>query len=282
MCGFKTYETAWCPGCGNFSILKGLKRTLEELGKKPHEVVISSGIGQAAKIPQYINVNGFNGLHGRAVPVGAAIKITNKNLTVIVESGEGDTYGEGGNHFIHNIRRNIDIAHFVHNNQIYGLTKGQASPTTGTGQITGVQTMGVINNPFNPLTVALSLGATFVARTFSGDEEHMVEMMKAAILHKGYALVDILQPCVTFNKVNTFKWYKDRVVRIDETHDKTDYFEAYKLAHRWGDDGIPIGIFYKKEEKTYHEKIQHLDTGLPLVDREIDPTIVEKYLAEFI
>lgn len=281
MCEFKTFETAWCPGCGNFGILKALKRTLTELGKKPHEVVISSGIGQAAKIPQYINVNGFNGLHGRAVPVGAAIKIANKDLTVIVESGEGDTYGEGGNHFIHNIRRNVDVAHFVHNNQIYGLTKGQASPTTQKGQITGVQTMGVLHEQFNPLTVAITLGATFVARSFSGDEEHLVSMMKAAIEHKGYALLDILQPCITYNKVNNFKWYKDRVRPLDTSYDPTDKFEAYKLAHSWGDDGIPIGILFKKEEKTYIDKIPYLKDGLPLVDRELNPKNAEKFIVDF-
>lgn len=281
MCEFKTFDTAWCPGCGNFGILKALKRALMELGKNPHEVAISSGIGQAAKIPHYINVNSFNGLHGRALPVGIAMKISNKDLTVIVESGDGDTYGEGGNHFLHNVRRNVDIAHFVHNNQIYGLTKGQASPTTAMGQKTGIQTEGVINEPFNPIAFGITLGASFVARSFSGNEDHLVSMMKAAIEHKGYALLDILQPCITYNKVNTFKWYKDRIKPLEENYDPTNKLEAFRIAQSWGDDGIPIGVIYKNEKPTFMDKIEFLKDGQPLVDRKLDPKNAEKYMDAF-
>ncbi|MFO7296519.1 MAG: 2-oxoacid:ferredoxin oxidoreductase subunit beta, partial [Clostridia bacterium] len=204
-------ETAWCPGCGNFNILEALKNALEILGKKPHEVLIVGGIGQAAKTPQYINTNGFCGLHGRALPAAVGAKMVNKDLTVIVHTGDGDSYGEGGNHFIHNIRRNVDITHFVHDNQIYGLTKGQASPTTDLGHVTEVQIAGNINPPLNPVLLAIALGAGFVARAFSGDKEHLTSIMVEAIKHKGYSLVDILQPCVSFNKVNTFQWYSKRV-----------------------------------------------------------------------
>ena len=207
----ETVDVAWCPGCGNFGILKILKNTLSELNIDPKEIVLVSGIGQAAKIPQYINTHYFNGLHGRALPPATAIKAVNPKLTVIAESGDGDMYGEGGNHLIHTIRRNPNITNIIHNNMIYGLTKGQASPTSQFGMVTGVQVDGVILTPFNPLSFAIGLEASFVARTFAGNQEHMKEMMKKAIQHKGYAMLDILQPCVSFNKINTYKWFNDRI-----------------------------------------------------------------------
>lgn len=265
-CSLCTFETAWCPGCGDYNILDALKTALGELKKEPHQVLVVGGIGQAAKTPQYINTNGFCGLHGRAVPPAVAAKIANKDLTVIIDSGDGDSYGEGGNHFIHNIRRNVDIAHFVHDNQIYGLTKGQASPTTDPGHITDVQPLGSLNSPMNPLLLALSLGAGFVARAFSGNKEHLVTVMIEAIKYKGYALVDILQPCVSFNKINTFQWYNKRVYKLDDSYDYTDRMNAMNKAMEWGDK-IPIGIIYKKEIPTYHDKIDFLKNGKPLVDQ---------------
>src|SRR3990170_3759868 len=156
-------ELSWCPGCGDFQILKSVEKALTSLNKKPSEVVLVSGIGQAAKLPHYMKANGFNGLHGRALPPAFGIKSFNRNLTVLVTTGDGDCYGEGGNHFIHAIRRNIDITVIVHNNQVYGLTKGQASPTSDLGFLTKVLTHGVINEPFHPLGVAIALGAGFVA-----------------------------------------------------------------------------------------------------------------------
>ncbi|AGB20210.1 2-oxoacid:ferredoxin oxidoreductase subunit beta [Thermoanaerobacterium thermosaccharolyticum] len=277
---FETYETAWCPGCGNFGILNALKDALTELGLKPHQVVIASGIGQAAKMPHYINVNGFNGLHGRALPPATAINIANKDLKVIINSGDGDTYGEGGNHFIHAIRRNANIAHFVHDNQIYGLTKGQASPTTAKGQKTSLQFDGIILDPIKPIKLALTMGAGFVARSFSGNYEHLKRMMKEAISYNGYALLDIFQPCVTFNKVNTFKWYNDRVYELPEDYDYTDINNAFKMADEW-DDRIPIGIIYKVEKPTYIDNIKFLKDGPPLIDVPLDPLKAEKYMEDF-
>jgi len=246
-------EVTWCPGCGNFSIRETLKKTLTDLSLKPEEVVLVTGIGQAAKMPHYLRVNGFNGLHGRALPAGVALAAVRKDLKVIVESGDGDTYGEGGNHFLHNLRRNPDLAHFVHNNQIYGLTKGQASPTSEKGMQTGVQRKGVTHLPFNPILQAIVGGATFVARSFSGDPQHLEEMMKKAIEHKGYALLDILQPCVSFNKLNTFKWYKDRVYYIDEKHDPRDWEKAVLKASEWGEK-IPLGLFYQEDREIFAEE----------------------------
>jgi 2-oxoglutarate ferredoxin oxidoreductase subunit beta len=278
---FSTYETAWCPGCGNHSILACLKKALEELGKDPYEVLMAGGIGQAAKAPQYISANGFCGLHGRSLPAAVAAKIVNEKLTVIVETGDGDSYGEGGNHFIHNIRRNVDITHFVHDNQIYGLTKGQASPTSGEGHITAVQPSGNINTPLNPALLAIASGAGFVARAFSGDMEHLVSIMKQAILYKGYALVDILQPCVSFNKVNTYAYYSKRVYRLDESYDASNKITALEKALEYGDK-IPIGVIYLEQKRTFHEKNKILSSGEPLIDRRHNPDAVQKMMEEFI
>ena len=194
------FETAWCPGCGDFGILEAVKDALVKLDADMHKVVFVSGIGQAAKLPQYLNCNFFNGLHGRALPVATGIKMANRDLCVFVTSGDGDIYGEGGNHFIHAIRRNIDLTVIVHNNQVYGLTKGQASPTSDLGFVTKVQPHGVFNEPFHPLAAAIALGAGFVARSFSGDKEHLSSMIQEAVKYKGFSLVDVLQPCITFNK----------------------------------------------------------------------------------
>lgn len=238
------------------------------------------GIGQAAKMPQYLNANGFCGLHGRALPAAAAAKIVNKDLTVIVDSGDGDSYGEGGNHFIHNIRRNVDIAHFVHDNQIYGLTKGQASPTTDMGQVTSVQPYGSNNIPMNPVLLAITLGAGFVARAFSNDKEKLKEIMKAAINYKGYALVDILQPCISFNKVNTYQWYKKRIYYLDESYDKTNKLKAMEKAMEWGDK-IPAGILYEEEKENYDDKLDFLKAGKPLVYSDFHKEKIKEFMKDF-
>ncbi len=277
---YKISETAWCPGCGDFNIIESLKAALEKLEKKPHEVLIVGGIGQAAKTPQYINANGFCGLHGRALPPAAAAKIVNSGLTVIVDTGDGDSYGEGGNHFIHNIRRNVDITHFVHNNQIYGLTKGQASPTTDMGQVTDVQVAGTINEPLNPVLLAIALGAGFVARAFSGDMEHLTSIMTEAIKYRGYALVDILQPCVSFNKENTFQWYNKRVYKLDESYDATDRLKAMEKAMEWG-NRIPLGILYKNEKPVFNDKIEFLTGDQVLIEKKTDIIKIKSYLKDF-
>ncbi|WP_432748363.1 thiamine pyrophosphate-dependent enzyme [Pectinatus frisingensis] len=278
---FCTYETAWCPGCGNFTIIDCLKTALTELGKKPSEVLVAAGIGQAAKTPQYINANAFCGLHGRSLPAAAAAKIANENLTVIVNTGDGDSYGEGGNHFLHNIRRNIDITHFVHDNQIYGLTKGQASPTSMLGIVTGVQVDGNFNEPLNPVLLAIAAGAGFVARTFSGRKEHLTKIMKAAINYKGYALVDILQPCVSFNKINTFGWYNKRVYELPSDYDSGNKTTAITTAMEFGDK-IPIGILYNKEKTVYHRKNKVLSDGIPLLDKPTSQSVVQELLQNYI
>src|SRR5664279_101206 len=221
-------DIAWCPGCGNFSILSNLKIVLAELEIDPLELVLVSGIGQAGKFPHFLKSHTYNSLHGRALSPATAIKAVNKNLKVIVTTGDGDMYGEGGNHFMHTIRRNPNITCIVHDNMVYGLTKGQASPTTLQGMKTSYQTEGVSEEPFNPLAVAIALDASFVARTFSGDPEHMKKTFKSAINHKGYSLVDVFQPCVTFNKINTYQWFKENTYHLEDSHDPFNKNEAFK------------------------------------------------------
>lgn len=278
---FCTNETAWCPGCGNFVILECLKTALEQLRKEPSQVLLAAGIGQAAKTPQYLNANAFCGLHGRSLPAAVAAKIANEALTVVVSTGDGDSYGEGGNHFVHSIRRNVDITHFVHDNQVYGLTKGQASPTSGPGFTTPVQTDGNLNEPLNPVLLAIACGAGFVARGFTGHKTQLISLMKQAIEYKGYALVDILQPCVSFNKTNTFAWYNERVYEIDGTHNAQNKSAAMQKAMEFGEK-IPLGILYLEEKSTYHQKNTVLKTGTPLLDQTTDPAVMNRLIASYI
>ncbi len=249
-------DIAWCPGCGDFGILNVLKAALAELEIKPENLVMVSGIGQAAKIPHYLRAHFFNGLHGRALPPATAIKAANPSMTVIAESGDGDMYGEGGNHFIHTIRRNPNITNIVHNNMVYGLTKGQASPTSQLGFKTPVQVAGVFLEPFNPLAVAIALDASFVARASIVDMEQTKEILKKAITHKGYALVDIFQPCVTFNRINTRDWFKEHTYYLDDSHDPTDRSAAFQKAIE--KDKMPLGVFYTSPQKKTFEQ----NTGL--------------------
>ena len=254
---------AWCPGCGNFAILKTLDAAMAEAALDPTQTVLVSGIGQAAKLPHYtqLRCNVFNGLHGRALPAATGIKIANHKLNVIITSGDGDMYGEGGNHFIHAIRRNIGVKAFVHNNQVYGLTKGQASPTSDPGFVTKIQTHGVTSLPLNPLAIAIVEDCSFVARSFSGDQEHLKRMMIEALGDSGgLALLDILQPCVSFNSVNTFKWYKDRVRPIDAGHDPHDRTAALELAFKWRDE-IPIGVLYRGRRPSFEASQGSLAEG---------------------
>ena len=245
-------DVAWCPGCGNFGILNVLKKALDELGIEPRNLVLVSGIGQAAKIPHYLKTNFFNGLHGRALSPATAIKASNPSLTVVAESGDGDMYGEGGNHFIHTIRRNPNITNIVHNNMVYGLTKGQASPTSQLGFETPVQVAGVIMEPFNPLAVAIALDVSFAARVYIGNVEQTKEVFKEAINHNGYALVDVFQPCVTFNKLNTYQWFKDNTYTLDDSHDRRDRQQAFAKAIET--DKLPLGVFYENSDKKPFEE----------------------------
>ena len=273
------YETAWCPGCGNFSILEAVKQGLVDSGIAPHEVLLVSGIGQAAKAPHYLNANVFNGLHGRALPVATGAKLANPDLRIIVESGDGCNYGEGGNHFLAAIRRNIDLTLIVHNNQIYGLTKGQASPTSEEGLVTKAQPEGVASLPFNPIAVAVAMQASFVARGFSGMIEHLAGLIQQGLAHEGFALIDVLQPCVSFNKVNTFAWYKKRCYTLPDEYDATDWQAAMQTAVEWGDK-IPLGVIYRNQRTSFEKRFSVLQRG-PLVGQDTDLAELKKILEKF-
>ncbi len=253
-------KITWCPGCSNFLILKAIKEVLSELsqeGLRMENVVIGTGIGCHGKIHDYINVNSFYGLHGRVVATLVGVKIANPKLTCIAFVGDGDAYSEGLEHIIFAAKRNNDVKVFVHNNGVFALTTGQFTPTTPKGMRTKTTPKGNPEKPINPILIMLSSGATFVARAFAGEYEHMKYIMKEAIRHKGFSFVDILQPCVSFN--NTFQFFRERVYKLEESgHDPTDFRKALEKAMEWDysskDSRIPIGIFYKKEEKTFEEE----------------------------
>lgn len=276
---YKGQTPAWCPGCGNFGILRTFKEAAAEMGMEPHKFTIVSGIGQAGKFPHYVKCNTFNGLHGRTLPVATGIRLSNHEMPVIAVAGDGDCYGEGGNHLIHAMRRNINVKLFVHDNQVYGLTKGQASPTTMEGTVTKNQPFGVFSEQLNPVALAVALDCSFVARSFSGDTRHLKEMIKEAMNHNGFSLVDIFQPCVTFNKVNTFEWYKKRVYHIEPGYNPEDRVEAFKKALEWG-EMIPIGVIYRNNRPVLEERIP-IVAEKPLVRQGFDKSKIEATLREF-
>lgn len=273
-------DIAWCPGCGDFGILNALKQALAELAIAPGQLAMVSGIGQAAKIPHYLKCNFFNGLHGRALPAATAIKAANPGLTVIAESGDGDMYGEGGNHFLHALRRNPNITNIVHDNRVYGLTKGQASPTSPEGFVTPVQVDGVVSQPFNPMAAAIAMDASFVARAFSGDIAQTKEIIKKAILHPGYALVDIFQPCVSFNKVNTHQWFKAHTYYLDASYDPRDRQAAFNKALET--EQLPLGILYvNPARKPFEESLSaYRDSRQPLFQRRPDLQKLARFIEE--
>ncbi len=270
---------AWCPGCGNFAILEALRKTLVNIGLEPHQVLFVSGIGQAPKLPHYTHGNVFNGLHGRSLPAATGARLANHELVVIGIDGDGGAYGEGVGHLLATMRRNINMTYMVHNNQVYGLTKGQASPTSDLGFVTKTTPLGA-SQPLNPLAVALASDVSFLARGFAGDIEHLSGLLRMGIEHHGFALIDILQPCVSFNRRNTFKWYRERVYKLeDESHDPGDKMAALAKAQEWGDQ-IPIGLIYKNERPVYEEQLPALKK-MALVKQNIDPLQFEALLDEF-
>jgi len=243
-------EAAWCPGCGNFEIANVLDELLGELPVPREKIVFTSGIGQAAKMPHYLKgVSYFNGLHGRALPPAVGIKIARPDLTVIAYSGDGCNYGEGGNHFLHTIRRNLDITILTSDNKVYALTKGQSAPTTDTGVRNNLDPGGNPNAPLNPVSLAIAIGAPFVARAFSADKPHLKEVLRGAILFKGTSVVDIFQPCVSFNMVNTYSFYRSRVYKVEPVSDR---FEAMRTAETWG-ERIPVGVIYRDDARQARE-----------------------------
>jgi 2-oxoglutarate ferredoxin oxidoreductase subunit beta len=239
-------ENQWCPGCPNFGILAALRAALEVLDRRPDQLCLVSGIGQAAKAPHYIRANFFNGLHGRALPVALAVCAANPDLTTVVETGDGDCYGEGGNHFLHTVRRNPDLTLIVHDNQIYGLTKGQASPTTDVGDRTRLQFGGVESEPLKPLAIALMHGCGFIARGYAGDIHHLTDLIVRAIRHRGFSLVDVVQPCISWG-THAVGWYKERLYKLSPDYDPSDLRSASENVLEWK-ERIPIGVIYQSKE----------------------------------
>ena len=273
----------WCPGCGDFAVLRGIHGALAKLNINPKDVVVLSGIGCSSNITGFINSYGFHGLHGRALPVASGIKLANPELKVIASGGDGDGYGIGLGHFIHSMRRNIDITYVVMNNQVYGLTTGQASPTSEKGMITKSTNTGVLEIPVNPIALGLVSGATYIARGFSGDASQLTNLIEQGIQHKGFALVDVMSPCVTYNKINTYEWFRERVYRLeDENHNVINMEEAIRKSQEW-DSKIPTGTFYKINRPTYESEEPALKEG-NLVSRDINTgkQIAKDIFAEFI
>ncbi len=269
-------DVAWCPGCGNFPILATLKKSLAQNNINQKDLVLVSGIGQAAKLPQYLKCNYFNGLHGRALPVATGIKAANPELSVLVTSGDGDVYGEGGNHLIHTIRRNPNITVLVHDNMIYGLTQGQAAPTSEVGLVTPIQPRGVFVDPINPMALAISLNAPFVARTSAGDPAHAQSIIAEAMVFEGFALVDILQPCVVFNKVNTYQWFAEHSYQLPANYDPTDRTGAFAVATQ--EDKFALGVLYRNDNRaTFEQEIGIYDTDKrPLYQRKTSDDVTAR------
>ena len=274
-------KPTWCPGCGNFGIQNAVKNALGLLDLQPHEVVISSGIGCSGKIPHWINVYGFHGLHGRSLPVAAGIKLANHRLVTIAEGGDGDGYSEGMGHFLHASRRNVDMTYIVHNNGVYGLTTGQVSPTGDRGFVSSTTPHGALEWPFHPLALAITAGANFVARAFSGDLERLGEIIADGIRHPGFSFIDVLQVCVSFNPSKSYKWYQQRVCNLeDEGHDPTDRMKALEAVFR-NDDSLPTGVFYRSSQPLHEEGLPQL-SAKPLVEHDITNIDVTQLMEELI
>jgi 2-oxoglutarate/2-oxoacid ferredoxin oxidoreductase subunit beta len=276
-------EPDWCPGCGDFGVLSALKQALAELAIRPHEAMVISGIGCSSNLPGYISTYGMHTLHGRALSVATGAQMANHELKIIVTGGDGDGYGIGGNHFIHSMRRNVDVTYIVMNNQIYGLTTGQLSPTSVKGMATKSTPFGSVENPLNPIPLAIAAGATYVARGYTGQVKHLVELIKGGIQHKGFSLIDAFSPCVTFNHENSHEFFKQRTFKLeDRKHDPTDFAAAMKYGYEWG-DAIAIGLFWKRTDLP---SLDQLETGLadggPLARRPlgISPGVAQSLIRE--
>src|SRR6478736_2875496 len=273
----------WCAGCGDFGVLSSLQKVLAEMNIQPHDVVTISGIGCSSNLPGFINTYGMHTLHGRSLAVGTGVKLGNHQLKVICVGGDGDGYGIGGNHFVHTMRRNIDLTYIGMDNQIYGLTTGQTSPTSTKGMKTKSTPHGNVENPIFPVSLAIAAGATYVARGYTGQVKHLVDLIKGGIQHKGFALIDTFSPCVTFNLDNTHEFFKHRTKKLEAMgHDPTDFAAAIQKSFEWRDE-IPIGLFWKREDLPSLDQLEPiLDEGGPLARRAlgISPDVAKSLIRE--
>lgn len=265
---FTGYTPTWCPGCGNWGIGIAIKKALAELGYGPDDVIIVFGIGCSGNMNDFVNAYAIHSLHGRAIPNAIGAKLANHKIPVVAVVGDGDCYGEGGNHLLHAARGNHDITVLVHDNRVYGLTTGQSAPTSPKGYKSKSTPLGLIEAPINPLALALTQGATFIAQSFAGDLMHLTNTIKQAISHKGFSLVNILQPCVTFNKINTYEYYLKRVYKLDEKYEKKDFNQALKKSFESLEEKFPLGIIYQVEKPSYHEQLYQLKDNVELINKE--------------
>ena len=273
----------WCPGCGDFGVLAAVQKALVELQIPKHEVATISGIGCSSNFPGFIDTYGMHTLHGRSLPVASGMKLANHAMTVLVTGGDGDGFGIGAGHFVHTMRRNLDLTYIVMDNQIYGLTTGQTSPTSRIGMKTKSMPFGNVDAPVNPISLALAAGATFVARGFSAEQKHLTELLKRAIQHKGFSFIDVFSPCVTYNHDNTYQWFRPRVKKLEDdlTYDSADWMAAMGKSLLWGEE-IPIGKFFERTDvPTLHGAEPVLNRG-PLVhsDVQIPPDVARSFIAE--
>lgn len=281
---YRTVKPEWCPACGDFAVLAGLINSLVELGLEPHNVAAVTGIGCSGKLSQYMGSYGLHCLHGRSIPTAIGVKLANRDLTVIAAGGDGDGYGLGLSHFVHAVRRNIDITYIVMDNHVYGLTTGQASPTSSPGMKTKTSPTGVVEWPIRPLELALVSGCGFVAQAFSGNRKHMENVMKAAIQHKGFSLINIFSPCVTFNRINTYDWYKEnlRIIEEEPGYDPTDRGAALHIATDL--QRRPVGILYADPQlrAPYEDALSGFSKkGLATADLSVSADYLDKLVAEY-
>lgn len=243
----------WCPGCGDFGVLRSVQQAAAGLGIHPKDLLIVSGIGCSSNLPGFIHAYGIHSLHGRTVAVATGAHMANTDLKVVATGGDGDGYGIGVGHFIHAMRRNLDMTYVVMDNQIYGLTTGQASPTTTKEHRTKSTPDGNVELPLNPLALAITAGATYVARGFSGEQKQLADLIAGGIAHKGFSLIDVFSPCVTYNKVNTYAWFKERVYKLEDNGwDPSDAGKSLQKSFEWGEK-IPLGVIYKSDQPTYED-----------------------------
>ena len=273
----------WCPGCGDFGVLAAVQKAIVELQIPNHQIVTVSGIGCSSNFPGFIETYGMHTLHGRSLPVATGVKMANPDLTVLVTGGDGDGLGIGGNHLTHTIRRNVDLTYIIMDNQIYGLTTGQTSPTSRLGMKTKSTPFGNIEGPIYPITMALAAGATFVARGFSGDQKHLTDLIKQAIQHKGFSFLDVFSPCVTYNKDNTFQWFRPRVKRLedDASYDASNWIGAMEKSTIWGEE-IPIGKFFERTDLPALHEAEPVTQGRTMLSYplHIDPAAAQAFIDE--
>jgi 2-oxoglutarate ferredoxin oxidoreductase subunit beta len=273
----------WCPGCGDFSVLAAMQRAFANLGLEPHDVAIVSGIGCSGRISGYINAYGFHGVHGRALPIAQGLKLANRDLTVIAAGGDGDGFAIGMAHTIHAIRRNVDITYIVMDNQVYGLTKGQTSPRSEMGFKTKSTPHGSIEAAISPMEMALTVGAGFVAQAVSSDLKQLTRIIEEGIKHKGFSMINVFSPCVTYNKVNTYDWFKENLVNLDEMPDYDPSSREMAMQKLMKHKGLVTGIIYQNKDRLSYEDMIKGFKAEPLAKQNIELTReqFDKLVAEF-